>query len=609
MASVQRTELPSTRILIVALFAVALAFPLWLVISANVVPPGPVVVARPSDAAAPVYQQVEPDATTAARTPVPPGVVLGRVSLLRSDGVREGVAATLSWLVAASDPPTASDLAAAPKSVLPADGSFVLEKASPGTLYCVAEHVDGVASYAKSAMENDAFVSIVLPAAGKVRLLLPGNSEPFTLLLTPGRLGDDTGPTAAGRMQVNGYGEAMSVGGIPLGWGAVRLAVLFRSGARIDVQDAVPLRFREWSLVTVHGAATSCSLYGSVENEQGEPVADARVHVVRRAPDAAAYVDQDADSAGSFRVEALLHGPHVVQVSAPGYVSTSERILLAYGESRDLGIRVLSRGATVRGRVICDRPAAIAVSLVAFKDNSDITIVSRRSYEPDPDGRYVFENVRIGRWIVAMHARDPQLWTTAWSGQSILVTEADRELIVPDLSGPAWREASIRLDAPGITNTAGWKAVARGVESIWCSYGRVGPQRTISLQNGPGPFLLGLAVPSTGGGPGLVWCGVFDENSQVCRVPDGRLVFDCRRATVKQGYIVTVIYRGGAGWPASSVPVSSETLRVNLFGDEWVVEHLPVGRFDVRIELGDEVRTVPASIVTRSQMVRCVWPF
>ncbi|MBX3464059.1 MAG: carboxypeptidase regulatory-like domain-containing protein [Planctomycetes bacterium] len=538
------------------------------------------------------------------------GVVIGRVAVRRPDGVLEGVAAQLALLVNDGVMPTAEDVAAVRRVPSAADGSFVVETESGRVTHCVAEHIDGVVAYTRL-NPSLGFHSLVLDPAGRIRLLLPGNAEAFTLLMTPSNGASvSREPERKGRLQVAGVGERLEVSGVPMSWGAAQLSVQFHGGTRVDVRDSVPLVFRQWSEVVLDRAAAVCSISGTVENLQGEPIARAHAHVYALNPlGAAEYQDVDTDRSGRFRIDNLRAGRHRLIVSADGYVPLSEEVTLADAESRDLGTRVLTVGATLRGRVVGVDVAAHSVSLAPWGLVSDHTIYSAPKRSAlDQDGAFSFQNVAAGSWRIAVHLKKPEMWQTPWIGCRATVRDGDAEVDMGVLRLPGWSRRSIILDAPEVTTMAEWRVVAIGMETPWCSYGVVDSERVADLEVGPGDFLFGLSIPSSDS-LGLIWCGVFDSSVRVCRVPAARAILDCSLADVKRGYTLSVAYVGGPAWPPTCLPLESETKRVDLAANQFVIPHLPVGAFEIRVSLAGETRTVPVVVATEHSVVACVWPF
>jgi hypothetical protein len=122
--------------------------------------------------------------------------------------------------------------------------------------------------------------------------------------------------------------------------------------------------------------------------------------------------------------------------------------------------------------------------------------------------------------------------------------------------------------------------------------------------------LLGLAIPPTGGGgPRLVWCGVFDGSAIECHFPTGQAAFNCSNAVKGRVNTITLIYRGGAGWPAAIMPLTSETMHAKLENDEWLLNYLPVGAYELRVGFAGEVRAVPFSVTSNASVVRLAWPY
>ena len=535
------------------------------------------------------------------------GVVVGRVSIRRPDGALEGVAATLKLHRNAGELPPAADAAGAQKVATAYDGAFVVETGGGVVTHCVVEHIDGVLAYARLD-PADGFRSIVLSPAGRIRLLLPGNAGAFTLLMTAA---SESGiqEQRKGSMRVDGVGQCLEVCGVPLGWGSARLSVLFAGGGRVDLREPVPLVFRLWSEVTVDRLATSCSIRGVVVNLRGEAIARARVHAyVLRPSGGAEYLDTETDECGRFALDRLRAGRHKLHLSAAGYLGLAEELTLAGRETLDLGTRVLTTGATLRGRLIAADVTAYSVSLAESGLVSDDRIVSARKCDPNPVGEFSFENVGAGSWTVAVHARNPRIWATPWTGRRVSVRNEDVVVVVPELYEAQWSSRTIVLDAPEVTTMVGWKVVARGIDEAWCSYGTVDAQRAAKLEVGPGPFLLGVNIPRANA-PGLVWCGVLDSTVRTCRIPAGQVVFDCSKVEAKSGYTLTVMYTSGPSWPPQCLPLSSEMTRIHLDSSRLVVPNLPPGTFEFRVGLAGETRVVAAVIAAESGVVSCSWPY
>ena len=568
----------------------------------------PIVIARFSDAA-PIDLPAQPVAAE-ERSLISDGVVAGIAQVVFPSGVRQGLPARLRWLVTDGVVPDEQAWATASPMDLPDNGSFVLEPGGAESLFLLAEHVDAVARLVKTRLPTE-HVEIVMDAAGKVLLRLPGNSERFTVILAPVGSGDAEEQARHGSLHVEGLGDSLAIGGIPLAWSRVHVSVVWTSGARWDVAGAVPLVFREWSVVMIDRRARNAALRGHVRNEAGAAVEGAMVHWHTEDTDAdgrKAYQDTESAIDGTFELRGLAAGDAVLVASKSGYVTSRRRVELLPDQTIDVGEIVLGVGATLRGRVLGD-PMRSRVALRLASRLSDHAMLSARTTTPDQDGRYEFVGVESGTWIVANVQRQPSLWSP-WAGMTIEIGPDATDVVVPDLRPLELASLPLRVHSQAGDTTSGWRVFARGLDAEWAGYAVVDEDGIASLPRGEGRFLVGIGRSAASGktGPLLAWCGVLDPAAGHMEVPAGRVTLTRSTSLEDRPVAISMEYLGG-DWPPDVLPLASETVRVAPGTGDIRIECLRPGSYAVVVQRGREERRVPVQIGPGDVDVRAMWPF
>ena len=204
------------------------------------------------------------------------------------------------------------------------------------------------------------------------RLVLPGDDE-LTLILEPaagvsGQVFASSGLASGAEVRLVGSGiwpprvattdahGRFRFGEVPAG--------IYEIHARSGDEAAPPVQ----GLSIAEGEAAFVTLRlrpahrltGQVTDERGEPIAGAQVSV-RRDGVALLSFDVTTDTRGRFRVDGLLPGPWWVTARAPGHLATSAETVVP----GDLAL-VLTRGATVEGRVVDERDRPVAGATVLW---------------------------------------------------------------------------------------------------------------------------------------------------------------------------------------------------------------------------------------------------
>jgi protocatechuate 3,4-dioxygenase beta subunit len=184
-------------------------------------------------------------------------------------------------------------------------------------------------------------------------------------------------------------------------------------------------------------------LFGRVVDGMGAPIAGAMVTLSSKLASSSQHqVESGAD--GSYRVEHALHGEHVLDVQAPGYLPFQLDGLLLDGQlRRDI---TLERGGTLSGTIYGPDGAPLPGALIFLFHGEQ-----EDQSSADDAGRFRFEGLRPGTLQVYVRAED-------YSGS----IRASRELALgEDVTG-----FDLRLKASGIVRGVVRDAAGKPVAGI-----------------------------------------------------------------------------------------------------------------------------------------------
>lgn len=578
-------------------------------------PPQQVMIAQSVQDHIEVAESGPADAHQRAETANVTSVVLGQVFLERPDGGTEGIAAKVSWLVTDGELPDRSALAKAPTQEAARDGGFAIDPLRSGTIVCVAEHEDAVTGHARAKLPAD-YMTITLQPAGKIWLKLLGNTKDFTVLLTPGKAA--TGSVRGHEsMRVYGKSDSVACGGIPLRWESVRVSILWKDGGRLDLCEQLQLRFREWSTATIDLTACSGVLRGLVVTEDGSAAVNARVYVSEKnalASEGSKYWDGTTGSNGSFVIDKLPAGDLAIKIVKPDYVTVSESVRLGHAEELDIGCRMLSRGVVLVGSVADatgseqERVRGVSVTLQRVRSIADHTVLSGRRAEIGPTGEYTFSGVSPGRYVVAVITTQQETIQSPWVGQRVEVEASSGTVQVPPIQIGDWATATVQLESSNGQGMKGWRAIARGVDAEWATYGQVNERNSVTIPVGKGRFLLGV-VATQNSGVMLTWLGVLDELTRSCRVPECSIVLKRSAERDRSNCTVSLEYQNVEGFLPEIMPLASEVKPLEAWERPCIITRLAPGAYLVHCREGSDLRTVGVHVSREAPSVDVSWPF
>lgn len=169
---------------------------------------------------------------------------------------------------------------------------------------------------------------------------------------------------------------------------------------------------------------------GIVVDEQGQPVAGAKLFLGRSEIDLAAIqtgsfddrtFEEETGEEGRFIFKGLISGTYDIRVKAEGFaIQRERRIRLALADLELPGPIVLSRGETISGSVVDDQGEPVAGATVGFLKNSafmglgigslippkDVTDLGGSVGETDEQGRFVSPPLSSGEYDVSATRHD-----------------------------------------------------------------------------------------------------------------------------------------------------------------------------------------------------------
>lgn len=526
------------------------------------------------------------------------GPLRGRVVLRTPADETVPVAASVKCIAcAAATLPSEEQVARAQPLRCRDDGTFAIEldriehaagvdvRGDDAQVFCLAEHEDGVTSYAKTSASAAGEVVVELAAAGKVEVRIPDNRELAELVLTPATPASSR-PRPA-RLRVTTRDASVRVGGIPLAWGRVNVSARWESGQ--SLAGSGDLVFRAWTVIGL-GAGGEGRIHGTITDAARAPIAGARGYLYSGGPqfggDLAEYY-ATADEQGRFSFERLPATRYVAQLGTAKRLSVRIPLELQAGEDRDLGAIALADGVTLVGRVIADSYDGTSVALlpkhgelVHAGDVLHCVPAAGRRTPVGADGRFTFDTVGSGTQVLAAFRGEPQQFGTPWSGTEVVVAEAARgEVEVPPLEMGGlrpWRARFVEL--AGIEPSL---VIARGIARPWCAYGALSPERTVDIPVWEGTFLVGLKAEGA-----IRWLAVADAQTTTVELHVGGLTV-CGSEPLPDGtYAVdlTLLATPRPDWAAVHLPLEIGVLTQQVANGRTSVAGLLPGSYEVRLE-------------------------
>ncbi len=394
------------------------------------------------------------------------GVVRGRVV----DGDGAPVSGASVWLSDASSGPWSGDDVAATDGA----GRFELSHVPDGA-FVAARHADFagsvVARFAAGASIDD--VELVLgPRGGDVELVA---------------VGPDGTPCADAVVFV---GESMDVAPFVLADGAApwrRPPVERRTGADGAIRCGALAPGRHPVFVRAAGLAPytasvevgpggfvrhvahlrrSAHVTGRVVDSTGNPVAGALV--VFRGDDMADGIDVRSSSDGAFAFECVPTGAGQIAARAEGTVPFVQTLDVVAGEHAEMEI-VLRASRALRGRLLCDDPAAVRGATVRATWPRSALRAWQVAVEVAADGTFVLAAESDGAPDLELRLAGEPMWRrvdafTAWNGDAATVR------LPESFAGDAWLTGVARSDDG--QPMAGSRVFAHRDRVQWAEVGR-----------------------------------------------------------------------------------------------------------------------------------------
>jgi len=229
---------------------------------------------------------------------------------------------------------------------------------------------------------------------------------------------------------------------------------------------------------TESGTADRQDIRGCVTDEYGSPVAGAQVRegpVAVAAKGSSTLATSEAD--GTFTVAADRVSAGQLSAFHPKYTPASGPVV-------DNRVRiVLGRAGSIFGAVYIDSEPARNVSL-RLSDSVDSSTFARTT--TGPDGRFQFEQVLPGEWVVSVSGRYPSGIPIDAKRHVIVEESADTQVTFDFYSEMALLEGRVTINgkAPVSFSIFGWVSAAEGVARFSATEGPDGTYRAESVTPG-----------------------------------------------------------------------------------------------------------------------------
>ena len=255
------------------------------------------------------------------------------------------------------------------------------------------------------------------------------------------------------------------------------------------------------------------SLHGIVEDDQGSPVAAARVEVLFDAESRALAGLGASDSQGGVDIAGIPSGRAVVRVSHPGHAETEPVEVEIQDESAPVNVRlVLPRLGRLAGRVLLGNGEGAAGLAVRFEPHRG----RAREAHTDNRGRFVFERLVPGQASIELRTTSGEFLQSSLVGiDPSATTECEMVLSEVEVSGRISRDgrpvAGTRVRVSGLGHAGVWVSEPSDEEGRYAvtlhetgafqlvvesADGRVRAKRRIELTEA-GSHLVDLEIPAS----------------------------------------------------------------------------------------------------------------